>query len=712
MRKQTQRLFNHYCEKIYDIILVSVDDAVYRKLYVKGLESGDGVRAYELLKQVYFTGTNVTLIKNFREFIRLKQNGSLTDYTYKFESLTSYFEQMGAGVNNTLAIMLYLEGLSPQHERVKERIIDESRTRIPLLSDVIQRVSHNAENGTRERKYVAQDDAHVSHDSKAYDPNTAYNCYNCGRRHRGGERSCSAPCRRCGSKNHVRYDCPEKPVGRKEGRGRGGRNRYTRDERRERQHRGLQRDNRAAQARGSERGDRGERKHSFYDRERRPRRGSGRGEAANDSCSYSNEAEDYGIDHGGAAYAGRDPGTILDGGASWHFYAETHPKDELKNSRRVTGTLNTASTPLPYTKMADIPSAHLKDVKLVKNIQTNLVSVSKLCDDRRAVYVHTRDGVYEMGEQIWQSISSRESKKFVARRSGNLYQYLGAEDEHAHYANTKPANPVYHLHQAMGHRSVQSLVQGIKRGTIHDQRLAHLSPAQISKCVAEIPVCKTCFESKSTKKPKNYSKNFPQSKISGNQKFQNPKNYSKSQQKFPPGNLQNRNSQISAGNHKIPQNQTKPRSKKCQMDQPHPAGHTHRLIEPRPQMTSQPTGRREGPPTTGPEEPLTPDQEIEPSGRIGETWQTDVCFPVNPALQGEKGFMLTIDTRSGYLLDAGIKTKGESATKLAEMMAPIMPQLPRSRTRATQHTVISDDCCELASDEARQIMLKIGVNCC
>ena len=35
-------------------------------------------------------------------------------------------------------------------------------------------------------------------------------CFNCGKPHKGGERSCKAPCKVCGEKGHTRYSCPDR----------------------------------------------------------------------------------------------------------------------------------------------------------------------------------------------------------------------------------------------------------------------------------------------------------------------------------------------------------------------------------------------------------------------------------------------------------------------------------------------------------------------
>jgi hypothetical protein len=53
---------------------------------------------------------------------------------------------MNATVPDTLAMAMYLKGLSAKHETVIGRIQDESRKTTYTLQQVIDRIHHNAEN--------------------------------------------------------------------------------------------------------------------------------------------------------------------------------------------------------------------------------------------------------------------------------------------------------------------------------------------------------------------------------------------------------------------------------------------------------------------------------------------------------------------------------------------------------------------------------------
>ena len=232
--KRTRILFVHYCEIIYDIILENISDSVLRKLKNNGLTSGDGATAYKLLHALYFTGTNGLLVTNLRKLIKMKCDGigqdAFEQYNYDFTRLMDYFKQKHCAVNDTLAWLLYLEGLGSNYDSIKKRILDDSRLTIPTLNEVMSRISYNRENvndkGDIDTGHSASD-MKTKHENKKfeYDPTKKYHCYNCGQKHIGGERKCSKACKTCGSTQHVRYDCPDRKSRRGGHRGGNGGNR-------------------------------------------------------------------------------------------------------------------------------------------------------------------------------------------------------------------------------------------------------------------------------------------------------------------------------------------------------------------------------------------------------------------------------------------------------------------------------------------------------
>jgi len=158
-----------------------------------------------LLKEIYIMGTNAQLVTSFRKFIKMRQeNQTLDKFTYEFTTLINFFKAKKAEVNDTLAVLLYIEALSPKYDELRTKIIDETLQKVPTLDEVIRRVAHNSENNSGET------DGAFSAGAEEYPSQKIMKCYNCGTKHAGGERKCAKPCKICGSTKHVRFHCPKR----------------------------------------------------------------------------------------------------------------------------------------------------------------------------------------------------------------------------------------------------------------------------------------------------------------------------------------------------------------------------------------------------------------------------------------------------------------------------------------------------------------------
>jgi hypothetical protein len=456
-----QRLYNFYCEIVYDLTLKYIDDKVYMQLKNKKLAEGDGFMMLRLLKEIYIMGTNAQLVTSLRQLIRMKQgNQSLDKFTYDFTTLINFFKVKKAAVNDTLAVLIYIEALSPKYDQLRSKIIDETLVKVPTLEEVIRRIAHNTENSG-----AADEAFSVQTKSK---PNLGeMRCYNCGSKHPGGERKCIKPCKICKSNNHTRYHCPKRK-------------------------------------KGGNKGNRDSKRH-------------------NNNANAGNALPDWGLGTWSADQA--SVVTLLDGGAGWHFFNRnafkcdnngipTHDNEgrPTRNYKPATGNLQTAGSALKYKGMIDTNG--LQEVKLVNNIKANLVSVTKVIDDEACMLVHGPKRVYKIPQSTWMKIFKyfpASDVQQVATRKGHLYEYTGdklSSANQANYMSTKPSNPLMTLHQRMGHRAIGPLLRGVQDGHIRCREIEKLSKNKINSLLEDLKnsPCVTCAKSRTTRVPARRSK--------------------------------------------------------------------------------------------------------------------------------------------------------------------------------------------------------------
>ena len=79
---------------------------------------------------------------------------------------------------------------------------------LQVFQDSLKKEKPKSKNGgkTTDKSLTASE----KDDNRSKTRKRVMECYNCGRRHAGGERQCKAPCKLCGQGTHTRYHCPER----------------------------------------------------------------------------------------------------------------------------------------------------------------------------------------------------------------------------------------------------------------------------------------------------------------------------------------------------------------------------------------------------------------------------------------------------------------------------------------------------------------------
>ena len=245
LRKSIQYIYNFMALSVWDVIVENVSDEVLEELLtVDGLVNGDGPRALKELKRIYHTGTKVNILLKFRRYVRLSQvkdcDGEFRKFDYEFQQLQTYFSSMKAEeLMKMLTVLIYLEGLDAEHDRIRDRIYDDSHEEIPELKAVRKRVK----NWRETQKLSESRESDLMRESASFVPprndprnkekekktkpkfkkfadmnakekkvflQRVMKCRNCKTKHKGGEFACKKPCGICGKQGHVRYNCPEK----------------------------------------------------------------------------------------------------------------------------------------------------------------------------------------------------------------------------------------------------------------------------------------------------------------------------------------------------------------------------------------------------------------------------------------------------------------------------------------------------------------------
>ena len=184
--------------------------------------------------------------------------------------------------------------------------------------------------------------------------------------------------------------------------------------------------------------------------------------------------------------------TVLDSGATSHLWSdkkqfETHSLKPMHGEVLVANgnTLNLCGVG---------KVGILSDVRYVKDLSINMVSVIQICSQHAR---KTKDSAYLVPTGI-----PRRHRKIAHKGSSGLYhiydRWLHADkyedSQIGLIAESKTSNKLLRAHERLGHASIRTILNGIKRGYIIG---LNINPANISeKDIKNMPPCSTCAKSK------------------------------------------------------------------------------------------------------------------------------------------------------------------------------------------------------------------------
>ena len=190
--------------------------------------------------------------------------------------------------------------------------------------------------------------------------------------------------------------------------------------------------------------------------------------------------------------------TYVDSGAARDYFTADFVKSgiaKVTNVRRDQGNVGTAGkSNLKIIASADV--GDLKDVKIVKGIRSNLVSVSKMCRSDDCYLLHGPDDVWKFPQRGF--VMPKNAVR-IANREGGLYKYDfkqsndRANDE-AMLTDSYPTNTIYKWHQILGHMSPRNMIKGVRDGILKIPEIEKLSPERLRTELKEFPECRACGE--------------------------------------------------------------------------------------------------------------------------------------------------------------------------------------------------------------------------
>eukprot|EP00466_Bigelowiella_natans_P009251 jgi/Bigna1/137250/aug1.38_g11958 len=426
------------------------------------------------------------------------------------------FDSQELPIQDELKLHLHIRGLDDSHASPKQKAVDAATNQSPALEEVQEWVQNRANCSTvlarsADNKQSASMGHSTSMGHSAFenstkkkhnknknchrdDPGTAarvFCCVNCSSSHRGGEFQCRSPCKICSSRQHVRFNCPERKKA-------GG------------QKAGGHTTSSVPKATSNHDKDLGG--FSNHDVEN-----SGTDWGLNASiCANCNHTPDH--VHSATSSIRK---SMSDGGAGWHFVDKSDINVKTRHSifgamtsvKSTSGKMHTASGSVNCNQLASTPD--LPDIKVCNGIQADVVSVAKLCDDRNECHLHTSKGVCEMDPTSSPHLPGAD---MVATRDGALHAWNGSQNHHddaGFHVNAAPKNPLELPHQRMNHCSVRRILKGIQQGNIVHESLSKLSRKQLWSRVANVRPCEACAQAETHRKNRSTAPT-PQDQISAN----------------------------------------------------------------------------------------------------------------------------------------------------------------------------------------------------
>ena len=498
-------LYIKIAQTAYRIIMKTCTMPVRTQLKTLGMREGQGIKGIRLIKQEYLIGGKAAIVPNFRSLVRLRQGGNgIIEHNDKFKQLVTFLDDTGFPINDQLAALLYLDSLGDFYDKLRKTIFDESRNELPHLQPVIARVLHNTPmemrridgEGARARANAAGQLSNDGQDGKAnkttWKPPSErmMRCTNCDTMHVGGEWTCKAPCKTCGSDKHVRFHCPNKNKGGKKGK-------KNPEEKKPTATAAYMPDWNAARSAANKNS-------SEYSR------------YAATTCSLAEDTGSCAHSHSTTAArdaASHEPNPLADGGCSDHMFSEASTPAEQIEPISGDTRLDTAGGTLKIVgKTSYIPE--LPNALVVRGLRRQLVSITKLCDDRDKSYTHTKDGIYEIDCKFNQFV--KEVGKKIAIRRNNLYEYMmktEGKERAAHVADMKSLAVA--IHERFGHRPVVKIIKAVRKGRVKLPKIQKLNEADLKNLTDEARKieCVECGLGKMTRLPARRRKPDPDLRV-------------------------------------------------------------------------------------------------------------------------------------------------------------------------------------------------------
>ena len=217
-----QQKYNQICRKVYGYLIGCLGTDPIRRIQNQKISPGDGIGAWRVLKDEYQNGSAINAQAMVQKLTQVKMEGklgTLSAYTYEFNRLITNLREQQVEMPEIVQIGLLLAGLTSEYKHIKN--ILNTSNELTFVEVCAQLRNFQEANGLDSA--AQQNSNHASGAGYASRDNNGRNhegmimeCFNCKKRHRGGERACTAPCGVCGEAAHVRYHCPQRKARRQD----------------------------------------------------------------------------------------------------------------------------------------------------------------------------------------------------------------------------------------------------------------------------------------------------------------------------------------------------------------------------------------------------------------------------------------------------------------------------------------------------------------
>ena len=216
-----QQKYNKICRKIYGYLIGCLGTDPIRRIQNQKISPGDGIGAWRALKDEYQNGSAINTQAMVQKLTQTKMEGklcTLSAYTYEFNRLITNLREQQVEMPEIVQIGLLLAGLTSEYKHIKN-ILNTSNelTFVEVCAQLRNFQEANGLDSAVQHNDDASGAGYVSRaDNGRNHEDMVMECFNCKKRHRGGERVCTAPCGVCGKSDHIRYHCPQRKARRQE----------------------------------------------------------------------------------------------------------------------------------------------------------------------------------------------------------------------------------------------------------------------------------------------------------------------------------------------------------------------------------------------------------------------------------------------------------------------------------------------------------------